>query len=62
VSAVADSSGTIQTSRELPRRSGLTLVMGWPKGVLAEPGGLQKLLYLEVAGEEVGDDVVGSEY
>jgi hypothetical protein len=36
--------------------------MGWPKGVLAEPGGLQKLLYLELAGEEVGDDVVGSEY
>jgi uncharacterized membrane protein YgcG len=46
VSAIADSSGTIQASRELPPRSGLTLVMGWPKGVVAEPGPLQKLLYL----------------
>lgn len=46
VSAVADSSGTIQTTRELPPRSGLTLVMGWPKGVVAEPGRLQQLLYL----------------
>ena len=46
VTAVDDSSGTIQTSRELPPRSGLTLVMGWPKGIVAEPGPLQKLLYL----------------
>jgi uncharacterized membrane protein YgcG len=46
VSAVADSSGTIQTSRALPPRSGLTLVMGWPKGVVAQPGRLQQLLYL----------------
>ena len=52
VSAVADSSGTIQTSRALPPRSGLTLVMGWPKGVVAQPGRLQQLLYL--LGDNVG--------
>jgi uncharacterized membrane protein YgcG len=46
VSAVADNSGTIRTSRQMPPRSGLTLVMGWPKGVIAEPGNLQQLLYL----------------
>jgi uncharacterized membrane protein YgcG len=46
VSAVAESSGTIQTSQALPPRSGLTLVMAWPKGVVTEPGGLQRLLYL----------------
>ena len=45
-SAVNESSGTIQTTRELPPRSGLTLVMGWPKGVVTEPGRLQQLLYL----------------
>ena len=45
-SAVNESSGTIQATRELPPRSGLTLVMGWPKGVVTEPGRLQQLLYL----------------
>tara|TARA_R110001599_G_scaffold353821_1_gene599110 strand:+ start:28979 stop:30046 length:1068 start_codon:yes stop_codon:yes gene_type:complete len=46
VSAVAESSGTIQTSRAMSSRNGLTLVMEWPKGVVAEPGRLQQLLYL----------------
>ena len=45
-SAVEQSSGTIQTSRALPPRSGLTLVMTWPKGVIAAPGRVQQLLYL----------------
>ena len=38
--------GTIWTTRALPPRSGLTLVMGWPKGVVAEPGPWQRLGYL----------------
>jgi uncharacterized membrane protein YgcG len=46
VSAVAESSGTIQTSQALPPRSGLTLVMGWPKGVVTQPSRLQQLFYL----------------
>ena len=45
-SAVAQSTGTIQTSRALPPRSGLTLVMTWPRGVIAAPGRLQQLLHL----------------
>lgn len=38
--------GLIWTTRTLPARSGLTLVMGWPKGVVAEPGPLQDMGYL----------------
>jgi uncharacterized protein (TIGR04222 family) len=31
-----------ETARELAPREGLTLVVTWPKGLLAEPGGLQR--------------------
>ena len=45
-STVGESSGLIQTSQALPPRAGLTLVMAWPKGVVSEPGRLQRLAYL----------------
>ena len=43
---VGQGQGLIWTTRALPPRSGLTLVMGWPKGVVAEPGPLRRLGYL----------------
>jgi uncharacterized membrane protein YgcG len=43
---VGQGQGLIWTARALPPRSGLTLVMGWPKGVVAEPGPLRRLGYL----------------
>jgi len=45
-SATGEGEATIQTSRPLPPRAGLTLVMGWPKGVVKEPGPLQRLAWL----------------
>ena len=45
-SAVGDGAGTIRTSQPLPPRSGLTLVMGWPKGVVRAPGQVRRLAYL----------------
>jgi uncharacterized membrane protein YgcG len=43
---VGPGQGLIWTTRALPPRSGLTLVMGWPKGVVAEPGPVQRMGYL----------------
>lgn len=43
---VGQGQGVIWTTRPLPPRSGLTLVMGWPKGVVAEPGPLRRAGYL----------------
>jgi hypothetical protein len=34
------------TSRPLPAHSGLTIVVGWPKGYVDEPGGMQRLGWL----------------
>ena len=45
-SAVAAGGASIRTTQALPPRAGLTLVMGWPKGVVDEPGRWQRLAYL----------------
>jgi uncharacterized membrane protein YgcG len=39
-------SASIRTTEALPARAGLTLVMGWPKGVVREPGRMQRLAFL----------------
>jgi uncharacterized membrane protein YgcG len=36
--------GFIETRSELNPKEGLTLVMGWPKGVVREPGAIQRVL------------------
>ncbi len=45
-SSVSDGSGQIATTATLAPRQGLTLVMGWPKGIVTEPGNIQKAGYL----------------
>lgn len=37
---------TISTTRPLGRNEGLTLVLGWPKGIVAEPTRAQRMQYL----------------
>ncbi|MDA0680246.1 MAG: hypothetical protein O2880_07920, partial [Proteobacteria bacterium] len=46
--AVVDATGVaqFQTTRELALNEGLTIALGWPKGIVAEPGDLQKLVWL----------------
>ena len=44
--SVAAGSGAIETRGVLNQHEGLTLVMGWPKGVVREPGAVQKVLYV----------------
>lgn len=39
-------SGSVQTTATLPPGSGLTLVLTWPKGVVAEPDAWQRFQYL----------------
>ncbi len=42
VSGVGDNSVYIETTGPLPPRHGLTVAVAWPKGLIAEPGLLQK--------------------
>jgi uncharacterized membrane protein YgcG len=44
--SVQPGNGFIETRSELSPQEGLTLVMGWPKGVVREPGATQRFLYL----------------
>ena len=41
-STVAEGSGEIRTTRPLPPRSGLTLVLSWPKGVVQQPSRIER--------------------
>lgn len=41
-----ESVATIRTTAGLQSREGLTLVLGWPKGIVTEPGNLQNLIFL----------------
>jgi hypothetical protein len=46
--ATVDQSGVAQfeTTRELTSNEGLTIAVGWPKGLISEPSNLQKLIWL----------------
>jgi uncharacterized membrane protein YgcG len=44
--AVTDGRAYIQSTRPLKAAQGLTVVVSWPKGVVLEPGGWQRLAYL----------------
>ena len=44
--ATQDGEAHIGSTRALNRREGLTLVVSWPKGVVTEPGAIQRLGYL----------------
>jgi uncharacterized membrane protein YgcG len=43
---LGDSGGTISTTKPLRSREGLTLVMSWPKGIVAQPTAMQRFGYL----------------
>jgi uncharacterized membrane protein YgcG len=45
-SVVGELGGTIQATRPLAAREGLTLVMKWPKGLVQAPSGMQRGMYL----------------
>lgn len=49
---VSAGGAAIETTSPLGPREGLTLVMSWPKGIITEPGVLQKLSY--VLGDNLG--------
>lgn len=46
--AAVDQSGVAQfhTTRELALHEGLTIAVGWPKGMVNEPGNMQKIVWL----------------
>lgn len=46
VADVRDGAATIRATRALSDREGLSLVLSWPKGVVAEPGVLQRFAYV----------------
>lgn len=44
--SVSSGSGAIETRTKLNPHEGLTLVLGWPPGIVHEPSAMQKLLFL----------------
>ena len=46
--STVDPSGAVrfETTRQLALYEGLTIAVGWPKGLISEPGGLQKFTWL----------------
>jgi len=44
--SVFDGGASIRTTRPLARQEGLTLAVTWPKGIIEEPGTLQRFAYL----------------
>jgi len=46
VAEVRDGSGSIRANRALNRREGMTLVLTWPKDIVAEPNALQRFGYV----------------
>lgn len=44
--ASASGQATFETTESLAPNAGLTIVVGWPKGLVEEPGGTQKLFWL----------------
>ncbi len=46
VSVDRDNVVQFQVTRELALYEGLTIAVGWPKGIIAEPGDLQKFIWL----------------
>ncbi len=44
--ATADGTARFETTAPLPPQHGLTIVVNWPKGLVDEPGGTQRLVWL----------------
>jgi uncharacterized membrane protein YgcG len=44
--AVTDGAATIRTTAPLPASAGLTLVLSWPKGIVAEPDQVERVGYV----------------